>query len=229
MRRMDFLSSSSSATKMSRFTTVPGGNGVTRSATRSLHERRPTLGDLAQVSRHRAMFRSPFGHGHRPGERTRLESLPLSVNGVLHVVNHAARDVKRRSRVSRLDLGRTGPVSGAAPFGFLAAMVVLAACFKSSTNEFPDATPSPALSDGASGTPGINVGRLGYRQPGALLPTLTITGIENWLNGEPTTIAKEAAKDNVVLMISGPTPASTASGRFPGFGAGTTSTAITVS
>jgi hypothetical protein len=168
VRRMDFWSSNSSATKMSRFTTVLGENGVTRSVTRSLHERRPTLADLAQVSRHRAMFRSPFGHGHRPGEHTCLESLRLSVNGILHVDSHAARDVERRSRVSRLDLRPTGPVSGAALFGFLAAMVVLETCFSSSTNEFPDAAPSPALSDGASGTPGINAGRVGYRQPGAL-------------------------------------------------------------
>lgn len=31
-------------------------------------------------------------------------------------------------------------------------------------------------------------------------PTLKITGIENWLNGEPTTIADESAQDNVVLI-----------------------------
>ena len=31
-------------------------------------------------------------------------------------------------------------------------------------------------------------------------PTLKITGIENWLNGEPTTIADESAQDNVILI-----------------------------
>ena len=36
--------------------------------------------------------------------------------------------------------------------------------------------------------------------PANTRPTFQITGITNWLNGEPTTIAEEAAQDNVVLI-----------------------------
>ncbi|GEM_PF-4071944 len=127
-----------------------------------------------------------------------MELLRLLVNGVLHVDNHAAGNVGRRSRVSRLAVGRTGRITGAALMGSLAAMVVLAAaCSSGSPEELKDAPPSPASSvepsvaqDSASVADG----------PVRSRPTMKITGIENWLNGEPTTIADEAAQDNVVLI-----------------------------
>ena len=81
--------------------------------------------------------------------------------------------------------------------------VIVVACGGGSGVALPSPTPeviAPETSSAASAGESPIQSQSGADAPARLQLRLEITGIDNWLNGEPTTIAEETALNNVVLI-----------------------------